>query len=183
MLTRLAEIGCYLSMSILTDLFPLAAEAHEQGHENRRVLHHAVLGSIAFSIVLALAFGLCGRPLFGLVSIWQPYQNYALLLIPTTINAGLAGAVGAIVTYEITCRRFAATWFSVIEGLVFIGLLTCFMGCEFFRGTFPDPIVNWMSSLHFNNLTTIIYLSLANAILQLIVLAFILRRSAPSKGK
>ena len=176
MLTRLAEIGSYLSLSLLTVLFPLAAESHEQGHENRRVLHHAVLGSIAFSIILALVFGLCGRPLFGLVSIWQPYQNYAYLLIPTTINSGLVGAIGTITIYEIACRRFAATWFALIENIAFVVVLACFMGCEFFRGTFPDSVVDWMASLHFNNLTTIIYFSFANAIFQLIVLALISRR-------
>ena len=174
MLTRLSEIGGYLGASLLTVLFPLAAEAHEQGQENRRILRHAVLGPFLFSLLLALVFAFFARPLFALVPIWRAYANAASLLVPLTLMTGISMVIGSLVTYEMACRRFTPVWFVIAESGVWTAILVCLMGYGFFRGILPDGIVDFMASLHVASLPVFIWANFANAIFQITVLGALL---------
>lgn len=169
MLSKLAEIGGYLGMSISVVLFPLAAEAHERGHENRTVLNHAVWGSILFSGVLAAVFVFSSDLIFSLVPIWRTYLDYAPLLPPTTLSVGISCAIGAFVTYEMACRRSAPIWLITGMNAVWIALLISLMGCEFFRGILPDELVTAISQLPIARLATLTWCGLGYTILQFIL--------------
>ncbi len=175
MLSRFAEIGTYLSLSIMAVLFPLAAEAHEKGQEDRRALRHAVIGSLAFGALLAVVFAVVGRRPFDLVAVWRPYAAYAPLLVPMALTAGLAGAMGSVVTYEMACRRFASAALVIGTTTAWGVLLVCFMGCEFFRGILPDAAVDAMAALRLAHLPVFVWASLAYAALQSLALLGLLR--------
>ncbi len=166
LLAKLSEIGGYLGLSLMFVLFPLAAEAHEQGQEDRRVLRHAIWGSILFSGVLALVFALLGRHLFALVPVWRPYLGYVQLLAPTAITMGVSCAIGALVTYEMACRRFRPIWIVIGMNFCWLAALVALLGCEFFRNTLPDGIVNALSALDLANLRTLTGAGLAYTVLQ-----------------
>ncbi len=182
MLTRLSEIGGYLGASLLAVLFPLAAEAHEQGRENRRILRHAVLGPLLFSILLAIVFAIFARPLFGLVPIWRAYVTAAPLLVPLTLMTGVGMVIGSLVTYEMACRRFTPVWFVIAESTAWTVLLVCLMGHGFFRGILPDSIVDFMTSLRIANLSIFIWTNFANAIFQITVLGALLVREKKKRS-
>jgi O-antigen/teichoic acid export membrane protein len=182
MLSRLAEIGCYLSLSIMTVLFPLAAEAHEKGQEDRRALRHAVVGALVFSALLSVVFAVVGRRPFDLVAVWRPYAAYSTLLPALTLLSGLAGAIGSIVTYEIACRRFATVWLVIGTNAVWLVFLVCFMGCEFFRGILPDAAVDGMAAFHLASLPVFTWTCLVYSTLQLLVLLPLLRRKRVKKA-
>ena len=166
LLTKLAEVGGYLGLSLMMVLFPLAAEAHEQGQENRHVLRHAVWGSLLFSGCLALVFAAFGPRLFAFVPAWSPYLSYARFAAPTTIGVGISCAIGSFVTYEMACRRFRPVWIVTSMNLCWLGTLTAILGCEFFRGTLPDRLVNALAALDAANLQTLTWAGLAYTVLQ-----------------
>ncbi len=183
MLSKLAEVGGYLGMSVVVVLFPLAAEAHEQGRENRSVLVHAVCGSLIFSGLLAIGFALFGRVLFSFIPAWGLYLPYVHLLPPTTLTMGLSYAIGAFVTYEMACKRFRPIWIVIGLNALWVVLLVCFTGCEFFRGILSDTAVDWMGSLSIARLDTLTWLGFGYTLLQFVILAllhFTTRRSIQS---
>lgn len=177
MLSKLAEVGGYLGMSLAVVLFPLAAEAHEHGHENRSVLNHAVWGSILFSGTLAAVFAILGSHLFSLVPIWRTYLDYVPLLPPTTLTVGLSCAIGAFVTYEMACRRSAIICLITGMNAVWIAVLISLAGCEFFRGILPDELVNALGQLHVARLSTLTWCGLGYTVLQFILVWAVFSRS------
>ena len=179
LLTRFAETGGYLCMSFLVVLFPMAAEAHERGSEDRRVLRHAVVGTLLFSAALAAAFAFGGGRLFALSAVWSPYAGYAPLLVPTTLTAGLSAATGAVVTYELACRRFAPVGLAVAANAAWLAFLVCCMGAEFFRGALPDAAVDWMASLRLADLARFAGAGLAFAAAQFLAVAGLAARRLP----
>ena len=180
MLTRFAEIGGYLCMAFLVVLFPMAAEAHERGEEDRRVLRHAVAGSLLFSFVLTGVFAACGDRLFSLSAVWRPYAGYAPLLVPTTLTAGLTAAAGAVVTYELACRRFAPVGLVVATNAAWLAFLVCCLGHGFFRGVLPDAAVDWMASLRLAELARFAWTGLGFATAQLLALGWLVTRPRPA---
>jgi len=171
LLSKLSEVGGYFGMSISVVLFPLAAEAHEQGQEKRNVLKQSVLGSVAFSLVLAVFFAFCGGFIFRSIAIWQPYVEYSPLLFPLTIGMGISCATGAYVTYEMACRRFRPIWIVVTTNILWVAALALLMGCEALKGTLPDHIIAYMQKHSVANLSFIVWAGLLMGTLQFILVA------------
>lgn len=166
LLSKLAEVGGYLGLSLMVVLFPLAAEAHEQGQENRHVLYHSIWGSLLFSGGLALVFALFGPWLFAFIPAWSPYLDYARLAAPTTIGVGVSCAIGSFVTYEMACRRFRPVWIVTGMNFLWVGALIAILGCEFFRGMLPDRFIDTLTALDVASLQTLTWAGLAYTILQ-----------------
>ena len=180
-LTRFTEIASYVSSSMVFVLFPLSAEAHERGHESSATLRHTIGATFLMTAVAAVAFGVFGKKLLSLSPVWQAYTGYANLLPALTIITGAGVAIGAIVTYEMACRRFGAAALVQLSNVVWTSLLVGFSGIGFFRGILPDAAVDYVVSLHVNQLSVFTWASLVSAILQLALLGCIYRLTRSSR--
>ena len=180
-LTRFTEIASYVSSSMVFVLFPLSAEAHERGHESSATLRHTIGATFLMTAVAAVAFGVFGKKLLSLSPVWQAYTGYANLLPALTIITGAGVAIGAIVTYEMACRRFGAAALVQLSNVVWTSLLVGFSGIGFFRGILPDAAVDYVVSLHVNRLSVFTWASLVSAILQLALLGCIYRLTRSSR--
>lgn len=180
-LTRFAEIASYVGSSMVFVLFPLSAEAHERGHEASATLRHTIGATFLVTAVAAAAFGVFGGKLLSLSPVWRAYTGYADLLPVLTVITGAGVAIGAVVTYEMACRRFGAAALVLSSNVVWTALLVGFSGIGFFRGILPDAAVDFVESLHVNRLSVFTWASLVSAFLQLALLGRIYRRARSSR--
>ncbi len=171
-LSRFAEMAMYVGASMTVVLFPLAAEAHEKGEESTGVLKKTIWGTIVTTSLLAGLFTFISHGLLALTETWRAYTNYADLLPIMTITMGGASILAAVSSYEMACRRFGFISFILLANLFWISFLLIFTGYDFFRGTIPDSILDWMASTQMATLKNLIWAQLISAILQLCAIPF-----------
>ena len=155
LLTRFADMVGFIGTALSVILFPLAAEAHEKGEENKKLLWKTILGTMTGCIALTLIFTAIAKPLLSLTSVWQQYLPYAHLLPFLTFAIGPGLVSGAIANYDFACHRFTTTATLCVLNFTYAAFLVSFTGCEFFRGVLPDTIVDWMVSCDIRHLSTL----------------------------
>ena len=173
-LSRFAEIAGYVGLSMTVVLFPLSSEAHENGKEYTSALRHTTVATAAVSILLASIFAVIGSKVFSLVETWRAYLPYIHLLPWITLITGAATIIGAVISYDMACRRFGIPFFIVIFNLLMTAILISFTGWEFYRGILPDYIVNWMSDHNLTSLTRLTWFCGTSALVQILTLVGLL---------
>ncbi len=170
LISRFAEIAGYMGLSMMVVLFPMASEAHEKGKEETKTLWHTIMATAAISVTLALFFSVTGSSIFNLTETWKTYLPYVNLLPWTTLIVGAGTIIGAIVSYEMACRRFELPLFIVAFNLVLTIILVSFTGWGFYRGILPAPLVDWMGTHNLASLTRLTWFSGISAMIQLFIL-------------
>ncbi len=166
-LSRFAEIATYVGASMTIVLFPLAAEAHEKGTESTTALKKTIWGIVVTTAILAAIFAFTAPDLFALTETWRAYANFADLLPIMTSTLGAATVLGAVLSYEMACRRFGFCTFIVAANVVWVAFLLIFTGHEFFRGIVSDEIVDWIASARMATIKNLVWAQLISAIIQL----------------
>ncbi len=177
MLSRFAEIAGYVGMSMMVVLFPLAAEAHEKGKEATGALKKTIWGISLTTIALAIIFAFTSNWIFSLTETWRVYLPYAQFLPWMTLVIGAGTILGAVSTYEMACRRFGFISFLLIVNFIWIVILQIFTGYEFFRGTIPDALLNWIAGVRLATLKNLICAQVISAAIQLTAIPFFIRRT------
>ena len=175
-LTRFTETVSFVGAAMTFVLVPLSAEAHESGNESTAALRRTVFAAVVVTAVAAAGFAAVGRPLLSSVAVWRGYVGYAHLMPVLAAVTGAAVVIGAVVSYEMACRRFAAAALVTAFNAVWTVLLVSFSGFAFFRGVLPDAVVDFVESLNVNRLSVYTWASLVSALLQLALLRLVCRR-------
>lgn len=176
LISRFAEIASYVGVSMTIILFPLAAEAHEKGRENTKILKHTLVATAATTMAIALGFAFIGKYLFSLTDTWASYLPYEHLLPWITVIFGVSSMIGAIISYEMACRRFGIAFFIIGFNVFVVAILVSFTGYEFFRGILPDNIVNWMAAHNLSSLVRLTWFNIVSAAIQLCSIIILLMR-------
>ncbi|MEI7901560.1 MAG: hypothetical protein WCK89_15015 [bacterium] len=144
MISRFAEMGAYMGMTMIFVAFPLIAERHEKGETSGRLLWHSMGGTLAVGLSLALLFFLFGAWLFRQVDAWHPYAAFAPQMSVLTMMYAFRLATGCFTSHEMACRRFTFLSYYgvllVVEMLVLYGLT----GYRFFSAFIPGA---WMTTI------------------------------------
>lgn len=179
MISRFAEIGMFLSQTVSFVLFPLAAEQAVNRSEQLGLFLKAAGASVGFGCLVAVFFAVVGPLLTVVVPLWGDYAPY----LPDLVLLTAVYAVGCIPmiwsTYECAAGRFGYLWYMATVMIVYSAVLVGFTGCEFFRGTFPDGVVDWMASFRLGTLRNFILFYLVYNVVQVVFIAgHLLRRRA-----
>ena len=177
-LTRFTETICYVGTAMTFVLVPLSAEAYESGRESSATLRHTIRAMLVVTAAATALFAVFGRSILASVSVWSEYVSYAYLMPALAAITGAAAIIGAVITYEMACRRFGATALITGFNAVWTALLVSFSGFAFFRDILPDAVVDFVESLNVNRLSVYTWASLISAILQLALLRLLCRRRA-----
>ncbi|MBQ6457397.1 MAG: polysaccharide biosynthesis C-terminal domain-containing protein [Kiritimatiellae bacterium] len=107
-ISRLAETAAYAGTTITLVMFPLAAEAKERGDVRGELalLKRVILGSFAPGAAIALVFAFASRQIFSLVSVWEPYAQYAPLTALHTLRTALGSSLVVAGLFEMAAGRF-----------------------------------------------------------------------------
>ena len=180
LLTRFTDVITYIGVSMTVVLVPLASEAHERGQESTTVLRHTIVATILVTAAAAIGFAVLGQPLLALSSVWRNAADYAILMPPLAAIAGAGMIIGAITSYEMSCRRFGAAAAILLFNVGWTICLVGFSGFAFFRGILPDNIVDCVESWHVNRLSVYTWASLVSALLQILLLHFVCHKKETS---
>ena len=180
LLTRFTDVISYIGVSMTVVLVPLASEAHERGQESTTVLRHTIVATILVTAAAAVGFAILGQPLLTLSSVWRNAADYAILMPPLAAIAGAGMIIGAITSYEMSCRRFGAAAAILLFNVGWTICLVGFSGFAFFRGILPDNIVDCVESWHVNRLSVYTWASLVSALLQILLLHFVCHKKETS---
>lgn len=97
LVTRFSDISNYITLSLITVLFPMTAEAAERGEKTRPLVMKALVAQVAFSLLLALAFLFFGKLPFKFIPNGELYSGYALY-IPLLIGVNLMCSIQLLYT-------------------------------------------------------------------------------------
>ncbi len=176
-LTRFTDIVCYVGTSMMFVLVPLSAEAHERGRESSAALRRMIAAISVITGAAAVLFAVFGHSLLSAVAVWRDYAPFARLMPVLSVATGSGVVIGAVISYEMACRRFGAAVAITAFNALWTVLLVGFSGFAFFRGILPDGLVDFVESLNVNRLSVYAWASLVSALLQLVLLRLICRRA------
>lgn len=97
LVTRFSDISNYITISLITVLFPMTAEAAERGETTRPLVMKALIAQVAFSMLLALFFAFFGHLPFKFIPNGEMYLGYAKF-IPLLIGVNLMSSVQLLYT-------------------------------------------------------------------------------------
>jgi O-antigen/teichoic acid export membrane protein len=148
MISRFAEMGAYVGLSMMVVMFPLASEQHEKGKRSHKLILQSMSGALLAGSLLALAFRLWGGPLLNLTPAWRPYAAFAPHLALLTVIIAMRSAINCFMSHEIAHARFGFYWYSgaitMIESLFLYGIT----GFSFFAPWVPASWIRWVDALN-----------------------------------
>lgn len=171
MISRFAEIGTYLGLTLSTIVFPYVSEARETGGTGDRLIVRSLLGALAFGGVCAGAFGLFGGLALSLLPNGDAYRAYVPELVALTLILSTGVALMCFSTGEIAANRFGWLWWYVPIHLVYVALLLVVTGPGYLVGVLPDAWVGAITGLDANRLDFLLGAMGAFAVVRLVCIA------------
>lgn len=148
MISRFAEIGSYVGMSMVFVLFPLASEQHERGTQSQRLVLHSIGGTLASGLALAGLYCFFGKYLLQLLPKGASYVSYVPQMALLTVIVSMRTVVNCFLAHEIASRRYMFYWWlggiSIIESVFLYGI----MGVSFFTPWLPTVWIKWVEALN-----------------------------------
>lgn len=148
MISRFAEIGSYLGLTLSTILFPYVSEASEAGGSGNKIIIRSMVGALAFGVVCAAGLGLFGKVAFSFLPNGETYAQYVPELVGLTLVLSASVAVGCFTTGEVAANRFAWLWWYVPVYLLYTAFLFVVTGHGYLQGILPDSMVDAIASLN-----------------------------------
>ena len=178
MISRLADVGTYAGLSLVFVMFPMAAEAHTRGVDSFRLLRKLLLGSLGFGLAVAVAYAVLGRWIFRIVPHGDSYLTFIPLLVLYTVRQAFSVTMFNFTSFETAQNRFRFLIYMIPLALLETVPLVILTGYNFFRGIFPDGIVDWMASINAARLSFFLWWFFAVAVLEsaVVLLHLYLRR-------
>jgi O-antigen/teichoic acid export membrane protein len=148
MISRFAEIGSYVGLTMMFVLFPLGSEQYERGDKSQKLVVHAMGGALGSGLLLAGGFWLMGKHLLNLIPMWRTYVDFAPHLTLLTVIFTLHATAQCFMSHEIACRRFGFYWYTSIIAMCEAIFLYCITGFSFFEPWVPASWIAWVEDLN-----------------------------------
>lgn len=171
MVSRFAEIGTYLGLTLSTIVFPYVSEAAEAGKTGNRLIVRSMVGSLAFGVFCAAGFGIFGRFVFSFLPNGDAYGEYMPELVALTLILSVGIAVGCFTTGETAANRFKWLWWFVPLHVVYVAVLFVLTGHGYLQGILPDGVCEAIASVNACRLDFLLGLMGAFATLKLLCVA------------
>jgi O-antigen/teichoic acid export membrane protein len=166
MISRFAELGTYVGLTVSYVMFPYVAEHHATGTEDSSIVWKASLSTLLFGCVCSVFFWLCGDKIFSLTSLWSPYIPYVNDLALLCLALSFIATLGCLNNYEVAMSRFSFMFITAPVLILQSLIAVCFSGYEFFRGKLPDFVVDWIAGCNFATLRNmILFMLICNVIM------------------
>lgn len=148
MISRFAEIGTYLGLTLSGIVFPYVSEAAEAGRTGNRLIVRSMVGSLAFGGLCAVGFALFGRFVFPLLPNGGAYGKYIPELVALTLILSAGIAVGCFTSGETAANRFKWLWWFVPLHVVYVATLFVLTGHGYLQGVLPASICEAIASVN-----------------------------------
>lgn len=148
MISRFAEIGTYLGLTLSTIVFPYVSEAAEAGRTGNWLIVRSMVGALAFGGLCAVGFGLFGRFVFLFLPNGDAYGKYIPELVVLTLIMSAGVAVMCFTSGETAATRFNwLRWFVPLH-VVYVATLFILTGHGYLQGFLPASIYEAIASVN-----------------------------------
>lgn len=148
MISRFAEIGTYLGLTLSGIVFPYVSEAAEAGRTGNRLIVRSMVGSLAFGGLCAVGFAIFGRFAFPFLPNGDAYGKYIPELVALTLILSAGIAVGCFTSGETAANRFKWLWWFVPLHVVYVATLFVLTGHGYLQGFLPASICEAIASVN-----------------------------------
>jgi O-antigen/teichoic acid export membrane protein len=184
MISRFAEIGSYVGGTLIALVFPYAAEASQRGRDADAMLVRTSFASLAFGLVCACGFLVCGRWMLALLPGGEAYVSYVPQLAALTVALSLFAAFNCASTGEVAAGRFGFLWWFVPLHVLYSTALLLISGYGHFAHLLPHAVEAWFARV---NATGMDWIIAAMLILQVVkgtcvIVPIIWRRRAKERS-
>ena len=183
MISRLADIGTYVGISLMFVVFPMAAEAEAKGTESKWLLAKLLGGTFGAGVFFTLLYLIAGRFILSAVPLWRTYAGYSSELVVLTMRQTLFTTMAAFGTYEGASGRFRFLWYTLPLTVIEAGVLGMSTGYGLFESYSP-AFASWLKSLDAAHIGFFLWWMTAMVFLQLIcmMIHLCLRRCCTSQS-
>lgn len=170
MLSRIAEIGGYLGLTLMVVIFPFASEQHEKGRDSDLLLLRVIGASAAFSLLFALVCYFSKDFVLPLLPNGESYLAYTKEYMLLIFIYSAIAIWYCFVNNEMASERFTFLRYHIPLQLIFIGILFALTGYGYFYGYLPDSWVNAIRDLNACRLSFVLHLIAGVNLLRLLVI-------------
>lgn len=148
MISRFSELATYAGLTLAVVFFPLAAEAHVKGRESMGIFYRSTLATVGFAAVVMAGLYFAAPFVFSIIPNGADYLRYLPDMLLLAMGLTLFQVSSNFAIFEAAGNRFGFLWYGMPLATVNLVFIVSFTGYEYFRGIFPDGVVDWMGSLH-----------------------------------
>lgn len=169
MLSRIAEIGGYLGLTLMVVIFPFASEQHEKKKDSDLLLLRVIGASAIFSLLFAIFCYFTKDLVFSILPAGEEYLGYTKEYMLLIFNFSALAIWYCFVNNEIAAERFSFLRYHLPLQAIFIALIFGLTGYGYFYGYLPN---SWVDSIRDINACRLDFLLTLIAILNLLRLLF-----------
>jgi len=170
MISRFAEIGSYVGMTMMFVLVPLGSEQHERGEKSQKLVVHAMGGALGSGLLLAFGFWLMGKHLLNLTPMWRIYAGFTPHLALLTVILTLRATAQCFMSHEVVCHRFGFYWYTSIIAMCEAFFLYCITGFSFFEPWVSASWIEWVADLNAGRIGFVLIVMLWSSLLSLLAM-------------
>ena len=152
MISRFAEIGTYLGITLSMIVFPYVSEDSERGRTGDQLILKSMLAAVAFGACCAVALGFLGNTALSLLPNGNAYVAYVPQLVALTLIMSLGVAVTCFTVGESAANRFGWLWWSVPLHVFYVFILMILTGYGYLHGIVPDRLVGALAKINASRL-------------------------------
>ena len=181
MTTRFADIASFLTITLLTVLFPFTASLAAKGKPTRPLVVKSSLAMLTTGGLLAIVFALFGKPLLAILPNGDQYAEF-WWAIPWLIGIGSLGSVQTFHTNtEISAGRFAFLKWWLPVHIVGAAILLFVTGHLYFTNYLPASWSNFLATHNFTSLKAMLWWFTATTLIKTAFALIELLRQSPSR--
>ena len=179
MVTRFSDIGNFITLTLITTLFPYTAELAEQGKPTRPFVLKASLVSAISCGLLAIFFAIFGKQIIAILPDGDKYSDFAWAIPWLIGNVALVAFQTFHTNTEASAGRFGFLKWWITTGILYICAIQFVAGYGYFASYLPESVTDFLAAHNFRSLSTMLYWMTGICLIRALFCAIDLIRQKP----
>jgi len=176
MATRFSDIASFLAITLTFTIFPFTAELAAKGKDIRPLVVKAGLAIVGTNALLAVLFGVFGRPLLAVLPHGAQYSGY-WWVIPWMVGVTTTNYLASIyTTAEISANRFGYYKWMLPLLLAYPAALLVVTGHGYFTAYIPASWTAFLRACNVTSLTAMLWWMTGFGLVRLVFVAIAMLR-------
>lgn len=148
MLSRIAEIGGYLGLTLAVVIFPFVSEQHEKGRDSDKLLLRVIAASASFSLLFAIVCYFSKDFVLSLLPNGETYLTYTKEYMLLIFIYSATAVWHCFANNEIAAERFYFLRYHIVIQIIAMALLFGLTGYGYFYGYLPNSWVDCIRNIN-----------------------------------
>lgn len=164
-ISRFAETGYYVGMTMIFVAFPLISARHEKGISTHRLMWHSMAGTLAAGAALAVLFLFLGPLILGSLDTSRPYVGFVSHMAILTLLNAIRLASFCFINHEMACHRFSYLGYCSLLTIFEVVTLYGLTGYQFFAPYVPEDWLRAVAAFNPCRLSVVLSIMFTNSML------------------